>query len=512
MSLHVSLPTATPSSLADEPLGLDPPRHVYIETMGCQMNVYDSERMAEVLASRGYRPTDEVERADLVLINTCSIRDRVEHKVVSMLGTLRKLKAHNPDLVLGVTGCVAQQEGQKLLAKVPYLDLVLGPDQIPQLADLVDGVRERQQRVAAVEFVKAKAYTFPPAQPPEDGRVTSFVTIMKGCNKVCSFCIVPFTRGREVSKPSAEVLAEIRMLVATGVREVTLLGQNVNSYGKDRVDREGRAGELEFPELLAAVDAIPGLQRIRFTTSHPMDCTDALIQAFAELPKLAPLFHLPIQSGSEAVLQRMRRAHGVADYLQKIDKLRALRPDVALSTDIIVGFPGETDADFARTLDLLATVRYASIFSFMYSPRPGTRAAEWPDDVPLAVKKQRLAQVQALQDAVTREWLAAFADREVAVLFEGPSRLAQVGTHALLAERAFGPPQVMGRTPENVKVNVAVGDPRAVSEWTGRVGVVRISRVGAHSLEGTLVGWAGDGGMSPLRRQPLSAAGPAAAP
>ena len=466
-----------------------PPRHVFIETMGCQMNVYDSERMAEVLASHGYRPTDHVEIADLVLINTCSIRDRVEHKVVSMLGTLRKLKAHNPELVLAVTGCVAQQEGQKLLDKVPFLDLVLGPDQIPNLPDLVNNCRNEQLRITATEFVKAKQYAFPPAQPPEDGRVTSFITIMKGCNKVCSFCIVPFTRGREVSKPSGEVLDEIRTLVASGVREVTLLGQNVNSYGKDRVDRDGNKRELDFPELLAAVNAIDGLHRIRFTTSHPMDCTDALIDAFAALPKLAPFFHLPIQSGSVSVLQGMRRAHGVTDYLDKIARLQRIRPGIALSTDIIVGFPGETEADFQQTLDLLATVRYSSIFSFMYSARPGTRAAELVDDVPIAEKKSRLARVQALQDTITREWMAEFLGRDVEVLFEGASRLGHAGPNSQLAQRAFGPPQVMGRTPENVKVNVAVTDVRAQLEWAGRLGRVRVERVGPHSLEGAMLGW-----------------------
>ena len=476
--------------IAGPPVPEDPPRHVYIETMGCQMNVYDTERMAEVLANRGYRPTDRVELADLILLNTCSIRDRVEHKVVSMLGTLRKLKAHNPELVLGVTGCVAQQEGQKLLDKVPFLDLVLGPDQIPNLPDLVDAVRVQQQRVSATEFVKAKQYTFPPAQPPEDGRIVSFVTIMKGCNKVCSFCIVPFTRGREVSKPSQEVLEEIRMLVASGVREVTLLGQNVNSYGKDRVDRDGQKHELDFPELLAAVNAIDGLERIRFTTSHPMDCTDALIDAFATLPKLVPFFHLPIQSGSESVLQGMRRAHGVTDYLAKIERLQALKPGIALSTDIIVGFPGETEEDFQKTLDLLAKVRYSSIFSFMYSARPGTKAADLVDDVPLAVKKERLQRVQVLQDQVTREWMAEFNGQEVQVLFEGASRLGQAGPNSQLAQqKAFGLPQVMGRTPENVKVNVAVSDARAQVEWAGRLGRVRVERVGPHSLEGVMLGW-----------------------
>ncbi|MSP91635.1 MAG: tRNA (N6-isopentenyl adenosine(37)-C2)-methylthiotransferase MiaB [Myxococcales bacterium] len=458
-------------------------RRVYLETMGCQMNVYDSDRMLEGLARAGYTATDRPDLADLLLVNTCSIRENVEHKVVSLLGTWRRLKDVNPDAVLGVAGCVAQQEGDRLLAKVPALDLVIGPDQIDQLPALVEAARDRHQRGSAAAFVKRKDYVFPRAEPPEDGRVTAMITVMKGCNKVCAFCIVPFTRGREVSKPSADVIAEVRMLVGAGVREVTLLGQNVNSYGLDR------PGELDFPALIEAVAAIDGLQRIRFTTSHPVDCTDRLIDAFATVPKLVPFFHLPIQSGSARVLQAMRRSHGVDDYLAKIARLRQKVPAIALSTDIIVGHPGETDADFAQTLDLLATVRYATIFSFLYSARPGTRSAELPDDVPLAEKKRRLMAVQTLQNDVTRTWMAAHRGREVEVLFEGPSRLESLGPNSLLGkERAGQAPQLMGRTPENVKVNVAFDDPAALRDWPGRLGRVVIERVGAHSLGGRLVG------------------------
>lgn len=469
-----------------EALGGQLQRHVYIETMGCQMNVYDTERMLEVLGADGYSQTDDVERADLILLNTCSIRDKVEHKVLSMLGILRRLKDHNPDLVLGVTGCVAQQEGDRLLRKVPYLDLVLGPDQIPSLPQKVRAIRAvglqaDQRRVAATEFVSRKQYDFPVAQSPHDGRVTSFVTIMKGCNKICTYCIVPFTRGREVSKPSAQVLDEVRMLVAQGVREVTLLGQNVNSYGKDQ------SGELDFAELLAAVNEIDGLHRIRFMTSHPMDCTDGLIEAFATLSKLSPFFHLPIQAGSEKVLEAMRRHHRVDDYLEKIERLRKLVPNVALSTDIIVGFPGETEADFQRTLDLLAKVKYASIYSFIYSARPGTRAADLVDDVTLVEKKRRLAALQILQDDVSREWMATFRDREVEVLFEGPSRSQFAGAHSALAQHHEGAPQMMGRTPENVKVNVDIGLATDLGTWKGRLATVRIDRVNPHSLQGTLL-------------------------
>jgi len=391
-----------------EALGGRLQHHVYIETMGCQMNVYDTERMLEVLATDGYSQTDEVERADLILLNTCSIRDKVEHKVLSRLGVLRELKDHNPDLLLGVTGCVAQQEGDKLLRKVPYLDLVLGPDQIPSLAQKVRTIRADQQRLAATEFVSRKQYDFPIAQSPSDGRVTSFVTIMKGCNKVCTYCIVPFTRGREVSKPSAQVLAEVRMLVDQGVREVTLLGQNVNSYGKDQ------ASELDFADLLAAVNE-------------------------------------------------------------------------ALSTDIIVGFPGETAADFQLTLNLLAHVKYASIYSFIYSARPGTRAADLADDVTLPEKKHRLVALQLLQDDVSRVWMETFRNREVELLFEGPARSHFAGAHSALAQHHEGAPQMMGRTPENVKVNVDIGLATDMAAWKGRLAKVRIDRVNPHSLQGTLL-------------------------
>lgn len=457
-------------------------RRVYIETMGCQMNVYDSERMVEALGTAGYICTDQVELADLAIVNTCSIRDKVEHKVVSLLGVWRKLKEHNPDLVLGVAGCVAQQEGDKLLAAVPYLDLVVGPDQIAALPTLVQERRDHNQRGAATAFVHRNDYEFPTVMPPNDGRVTSMVTVMKGCNKVCAFCIVPFTRGREVSKPAQQVVDEVRMLCANGVREVTLLGQNVNSYGKDR------SSELDFAELIYRVAEVEDLQRIRFTTSHPMDCTDALIEAFANCPKLMPFFHLPIQSGSATVLKAMRRHHGVDDYLEKITKLRTLAPHVALSTDIIVGFPTETAQDFAMTLDLLRQVGYASLYSFLYSARPGTRAAQLADDVPLAEKKRRIIQLQKVQDGITAQWMQGFAGATVQVLLEGPSRIGSAGPDSQLGQvRAQRGLQLVGRTPQNVKVNVAVAV-EDLTRLTGQTVAVRIERVGPHSLSGTVVG------------------------
>ncbi len=473
-----------------EDLGGQRLRHVYIETMGCQMNVYDTERMLEALGKAGYVPTDSAELADLAIVNTCSVRDKVEHKVASLLGVWKRLKEFNPDLVLGMAGCVAQQEGDKLLAKMPHLDLVVGPDQLSELPQLVEARRQDQQRLAATQFVRRQDYEFPMPEAPEDGRATAMVTVMKGCNKICSFCIVPFTRGREVSKPSAQVLDEVRMLANHGVREVTLLGQNVNSYGKDR-NLPGAPGELDFAELIHQVAEIEGVARIRFTTSHPMDCTDALIDAFASCGKLMPFFHLPIQSGSPKVLEGMRRAHGVDDYLAKIERLRRQAPQVALSTDLIVGFPGETEADFEMTLDLIQKVRYATLYSFIYSTRPGTRAADLPDNVPMAEKKRRINELQRVQDAITAEWMQSFAQRELLVLFEGPSRLQQAGPQSKLAEvRDLRGLQVMGRTPENIKVNVASDDLSAALTWKGRLGRVRITTVGQHSLQGELLGWA----------------------
>ncbi len=479
-SLSISQKAHTQAELAE--LGGQMQRHVYIETMGCQMNVYDTERMQEALASAGYVPTSEVERADLAIVNTCSVRDKVEHKVTSLLGVWKKLKEFNPDLVLGMAGCVAQQEGQKLLDKLPHLDLVVGPDQIAQLPSLVEARRAHNQRQSATAFVNRRDYAFPEPVAPNDGRVTSMVTVMKGCNKVCSFCIVPFTRGREVSKPAADVVREVQLLVEAGVREVTLLGQNVNSYGKDRET------EVDFAVLIHQVAAIDGLERIRFTTSHPMDCTDSLIEAFATCKKLMPFFHLPIQSGSPKVLAAMRRHHGVDDYLEKVDKLRRLAPHVALSTDLIVGFPGETLEDFELTMQLLGRVRYATLYSFMYSSRPGTRAAELNDDVPLAEKKRRLQQLQAVQDQITAEWMADFHGREVDVLFEGPSRLHEAGPQSKLSQvRESRGLQVMGRTPQNLKVNVAVETPEQLTALAGRLGRVQIDLVGQNSLGGKLV-------------------------
>ncbi len=466
---------ALPPSPEPTPTAADrPPRYVHVQTFGCQMNVNDTDRILQVLGPHGYEATDDPARANLILLNTCSVRDKAEQKVLSQLGRLAPLKEFNDDLVLGVAGCVAQQEGRKLLEKVPYLDLVFGPDNIAQLPELLERVRGSDGRVSETTFFKRKDYSFIEAEPKADGKVTEFVTIMKGCDKVCSFCIVPFTRGREVSKPAEMVVREVERLVGSGVREVTLLGQNVNSYGKDK------QREVHFAELLRAVDAVPGLERLRFTTSHPMDCTDALIDCFGDLRTLCEMFHLPVQSGSDRLLTSMRRNYTVAHYLERAARLKARHPDMALTTDIIVGYPGETDEDFQQTLALLRQVRYHSIFAFKYSPRPGTKAAQMPDDVPEAVKSERLTQVLALQQAITAEHMASYQDRTVEVLFEGPSRSASKGQPAEW--------QIMGRTRTNVIVNVPVpmGD-FWTRRWIGQLAHVKVTDVKPHSLYGQIV-------------------------
>ena len=453
-----------------------PKRGVYVATFGCQMNEYDTDRIYQVLAPYNYTRTDDPKDANLILLNTCSVREKGEHKMLSELGRLAPLKEYNDDLVLGVAGCVAQQEGAALLKKVPYLDLVLGPDNIPELPELLTRLHGSKARVAQTEFYKRKEYEFVEAQPTEASppKVSEFVTIMKGCDKVCSFCIVPFTRGREVSKPSDMVVAEVERLVAHGTREVTLLGQNVNSYGKDR------KREPHFAELIRRVGAIDGLDRLRFTTSHPMDCIDDLIACFGEVDALCEYFHLPVQSGSDSVLKAMRRPYTVDEYRERVMQLRTQCPEIALSTDIIVGFPGETDEDFEGTMALLEEVRYDSIYAFKYSERPGTKAAKMVDDVPLKVKKARLKRVLDLQHQITESRMAQYLGQELEVLIEGPSRSTNKG---IIDEW-----QMMGRTRTNVIANVPIpaGD-FWTNRWTGRLANIVVEEVKAHSLYGRLL-------------------------
>jgi tRNA-2-methylthio-N6-dimethylallyladenosine synthase len=432
------------------------PRRFFIHTFGCQMNEADSARMAEALGRSGYVAASVPEEADLVLLNTCAIREKAEAKVLSTLGRYRLLR-NQRGTRLGVAGCVAQQEKEKLLKRVPYLDFVIGPDQIASLPQVVRQVDEGA-RVAETGWMDSEEYVFPPAEPETSrGRVSDFVTVMKGCDNVCSFCVVPRTRGREMSRPYAEVVSEVNGLVGVGVREVTLIGQNVNSY----------TGGCTFAELIRRVAAVPGLSRIRFTTSHPQDLSPELMQAFADVPQLMPHFHLPVQSGSDVVLERMRRRYTVEDYIGRVERLRALRPDIAMTSDIIAGFPGETDEDFEATMTLIERVRFDNLYSFIYSSRPHTSArlheVEWgliPHDIAVA----RLERLQQRQRDITLERNRSLVGQAVEVLVEGPSRTD--GTRR------------MGRTPFNQVVNFA-GDAPA-----GAFAVVEVESATVPALSG----------------------------
>ena len=438
-------------------------RKVFIHTFGCQMNEADSARMLEALARSGYAAADSAEEADLVILNTCAIREKSEQKLLSALGRYRSLKLER-GLRIGVGGCVAQQEKARLLKKVPYVDFVFGPDQVGRLPEIVRRVEEENVRLAETEWLDSSTYVFPQADPDfARGRATAFVTAMKGCNNVCSFCIVPHTRGREVSRPVDEILDEVRRLVDVGVKEITLIGQNVNSY----------AGGVSFAKLLRRTAAVKGVQRIRFTTSHPHDLSDELIAVFAEEPKVMPHFHLPVQSGSDAVLARMRRNYTVDWYLDRLEKLRAARPGIAITTDIIVGFPGETEEDFQKTLDLVERVRFENAYSFIYSPRPRTAAArhmhEW-GVVPRETAVARLIRLQARLREHSLEYYASCIGTQVEVLVEGPSR--------------YDPTRRFGRTPENRVVNFD-GDAEV-----GETVMVHVEEATPNSLSGVQVGHA----------------------
>lgn len=441
------------------------PRKVFVHTFGCQMNDADSARMLELLGRHGFSATPHAEDADLILLNTCAVREKAEQKLLSALGRYRVHKARRGTL-LAVGGCVAQQEKGRLLARVPYLDFVFGPDNIAKLPDMID--RARRERFAETGWMPSEEYLFPRADPESSrGRATAFVTAMKGCDNVCSFCIVPHTRGREISRPFTEIVEECAALAEVGVREVTLIGQNVNSY----------AGGCDFPGLLRRVAAVPALARVRFTTSHPHDLSDALVEVFRDEPKVMPHFHLPVQSGSDPVLLRMRRDYTVAEYMGRFDKLSAARPGIAITTDFIVGFPGETDEDFERSLELLERARFDNSFSFVYSPRPHTAAAlrlgsapEWTE-IPRQVAIARLERLQVVQRRISSEAMARQMGETVEVLVEG----------ALDGEEA----RRFGRTPENRVVHFDAVEARAPA---GARLSVRVTRTHANSLSGEIVG------------------------
>lgn len=446
-----------------------------VQTFGCQMNVHDSERMEEALRDRGYVPTDEAALADLVLINTCSIREKAEHKLLSLLGTLRPLKAERPGMVLAVAGCVAQQEGEALLKRVPFVDLLIGPDNIPELPSLVARIEAGEPPMARTVH-DLDDPQFLVARPADDrSKITAFVTTMKGCDERCTYCIVPHTRGAERYRSADEIVRECAALAASGVKEITLLGQTVNSWyetASDKPTSKLADSGSAFAELIRQIaDASPGLERIRYTSPHPRHLTDALIRAHVEVPQLCTHLHLPVQSGSDRVLRRMARRYTAAEYLERIDRLKAARPGLTLSTDIIVGFPGETEEDFEETLALVRKAGFVAAFGFMYSPRPHTPALALGDDVPDEVKSDRLARLFALVAEQQQAHLDSLVGSEADVLIEGPSR----GD----SEDRFS-----GRSFRNEIVHVSV--PKGVDP-TGHVVRVRIDRANKHSLSATMI-------------------------
>ncbi|MCC7257537.1 MAG: tRNA (N6-isopentenyl adenosine(37)-C2)-methylthiotransferase MiaB [Gammaproteobacteria bacterium] len=410
------------------------PGKLYIRTFGCQMNEYDTARLVDVLRStHDLTPTGDPAEADVLLLNTCSVREKAQEKVFSQLGVWREIKRERPGVVIGVGGCVASQEGAAILERAPYVDLVFGPQTLHRLPAMLDELRHRGLPQVDTSFPEIEKFDCLP-EPRADGPA-AFVSVMEGCSRRCSFCVVPYTRGREVSRPVADVLDEVTALAGQGVLEVNLLGQNVNAYRGP--DSDGRKADLAT--LIRRVAAVPGIERIRFTTSHPLNFGEALVRAYAEVPALATFLHLPVQSGSDTVLARMRRGYTAQDYREKIAALRAVRPGISVSTDFIVGFPGETEADFAATMQLVADVGFDQSFSFIYSPRPGTPAADYADQVPADVKHRRLEILQRAVNAQAQAISRAMVGTTQRVLVAGPSKK--------------DPRQLAGRTENNRWVN-----------------------------------------------------------
>ncbi len=436
---------------------------LYIQTNGCQMNEYDSDKMRDVLqASHGFELTDDPKLADVLLLNTCSIREKAQEKVFSALGKWRKIKDKRPDVIIGVGGCVASQEGAAIQKRAPYVDMVFGPQTLHRLPQLLNEVRQQHKPVVDISFPEIEKFDNMP-EAKADG-VKAFVSVMEGCSKYCTYCVVPYTRGEEISRPLDDVLAEIKVLAKQGVREINLLGQNVNAYRGEMAD-----GDIaDFSLLLHAVAAIEGIDRLRFTTSHPMEFTDELIEAFAEIPKLVNHLHLPVQSGSNTILQKMKRGHVIADYKEIIRKLRAVRPDISLSSDFIIGFPGETEVEFEETMAFIDEIGFDFSFSFIYSARPGTPAAEFTDDVPLDVKKSRLESFQNRINEMTMVISEGMIGSTQTVLVEGQSKK--------------NPLQMQGRTENNRVVNF-IGHPRLTGQFVNIV----ITEAMPNSLRGRMI-------------------------
>jgi tRNA-2-methylthio-N6-dimethylallyladenosine synthase len=479
MTVETFVPSSTPVTTAQSvastaPVSDLPVKRLYIETQGCQMNEYDSNRMADLLGdSHGYVLTDDPAQADVLLMNTCSIREKAQEKVFSELGRWRKLKEANPNVIIGVGGCVASQEGEALQQRAKYVDLVFGPQTLHRLPKMLDQHQENKHSknkisLVDISFPEIEKFDFLP-EPKVEG-YKAFVSIMEGCSKYCSFCVVPYTRGEEVSRPLDDVIAEIASLAAQGVREVTLLGQNVNGYRGETFD-----GQIcDFAGLLRLVAQVEGVGRIRYTTSHPLEFSDALIECYRDLPQLVSHLHLPVQSGSNAVLAAMKRNHKIDIYIDKIRRLREVRPDLHLASDFIIGFPGEGDAEFEETFQFIQDLDFDHSYSFIYSKRPGTPAAELPDDTPEDVKKERLARVKTVIKQSSIDKTNAMLGQTVRVLVEKPS------------DRHEG---VLLGSADNTRWVEFVGDPSLI----GRFAQIEVTQIASMNLvRGRLLEHEGD--------------------
>ena len=436
---------------------------LHIKTWGCQMNEYDSSKMADLLHStHGLELTEVPEEADVLLLNTCSIREKAQEKVFHQLGRWKELKKNNPNLLIGVGGCVASQEGEHIRTRAPYVDIVFGPQTLHRLPEMINQIRGGKSSVVDISFPEIEKFDCLP-EPRAEGP-TAFVSIMEGCNKYCTYCVVPYTRGEEVSRPVDDILFEIAQLAAQGVREVNLLGQNVNAYRGPTFD-----GEIcTFAELLRLVAAIDGIDRLRFTTSHPIEFTDDIIDVYRDTPELVSFLHLPVQSGSDRILTMMKRGHTALEYKSIIRKLKAVRPNIQISSDFIVGFPGETNEDFEQTMNLIAQVNFDMSFSFIYSARPGTPAADYPDDVTEDEKKQRLYLLQQRINNQATQFSRAMLGTEQRVLVEGPSKKDIM--------------ELTGRTETNRIVNF-----QGTPEMIGKFVDIKITDVFTNSLRGEVV-------------------------
>ena len=422
-------------------------KKLFVETHGCQMNEYDSARMADLLGeSHGLEPTDSADDADILLLNTCSIREKAQEKVYHQLGRWKHLKQKKPDLIIGVGGCVASQEGAEIGKRAPYVDLIFGPQTLHRLPEMIEVHRQGEPMVVDVSFPEIEKFDRLP-EPSVEGP-TAFVSIMEGCSKYCTFCVVPYTRGEEVSRPVDDVIAEVAGLAERGVKEVNLLGQNVNAYR----GRNHLAETVDFADLLHLVNLVPGIERIRYTTSHPVEFTDAIVACYAEIPALVDHLHLPVQSGSDRILMAMKRGHTVLEYKATIRALRKIRPNISLSSDFIIGFPGETETDFAATMKLIEDIGFDTSFSFIYSARPGTPAAELRDEVPETVKKQRLHILQARIAQQAQQISESMVGTQQRILVTGPAKK--------------DPGQLSGRTENNRVVNFACDNGALIGQFT----------------------------------------------